>query len=227
MTLIVMNKKEQLFTGIYLAFQLLFLPTILSHLVEFLSLSLNVAQLNFVFFTINFLCTIGICRKFMDSNLRRAVKNPDNLLITVLLTLCFYHFASLAVDSVIFWLMPDFYNVNDISIGAMVTSDFWLTATATVLLVPLTEEILYRGLLFGVLYRRSRIAAYLISTLIFAAIHILGYIQQHTAKQLLLCLLQYIPAGLCLGWAYKRSGTLFAPVLVHSIINAFGIATMR
>lgn len=227
MTFISMNKRERLLTGLYLVFQLVLLPLILTGIPRFLPFSLNTAQVNFLFFCINFVSTVLICRKYLLRSLKAVGHAPGRFALTVLLALPLYSLASTAVGYLIWLLMPDFFNVNDSSIGAMAASDFWIIAIGTVLLAPLTEEILYRGLIFGSLYRRSRLMAYFLSTLIFSVIHVTGYIGMYPFEQLLLCVLQYVPAGLCLSWAYDRTGTLLAPTLLHTIINAFGIAAMR
>ena len=38
--------------------------------------------------------------------------------------------------------------------------------------------------------------------------------------------LEYIPAGIALAWAYEKADTIFAPVLMHSLINALSIRTL-
>jgi membrane protease YdiL (CAAX protease family) len=35
--------------------------------------------------------------------------------------------------------------------------------------------------------------------------------------------LQYLPAGLCLAWAYIRGGTIFASIVIHAAINYVSI----
>ena len=35
--------------------------------------------------------------------------------------------------------------------------------------------------------------------------------------------LQYLPAGLCLAWAYTKADTIFAPILIHAAVNAVSI----
>ena len=38
----------------------------------------------------------------------------------------------------------------------------------------------------------------------------------------------YTPySGISLGWAYHKSGSIFAPILIHAAVNAMGIAAMR
>ena len=63
------------------------------------------------------------------------------------------------------FVYPDFSNVNDTSIMELTQQNYTLMAIGTVLLVPVVEETLYRGVVFGSLYKRSRVAAYTVSTL--------------------------------------------------------------
>ena len=109
----------------------------------------------------------------------------------------------------------------------MVADDYTLMIIGTVLLVPITEELLYRGLIFASLYNRSRVLAYIVSTLAFAALHVYTYIGTYPPEQLLLCLLQYLPAGICLGWAYAKTDSIWTPVLIHMTVNTIAVSAMR
>ena len=95
------------------------------------------------------------------------------------------------------------------------------------ILVPPVEECFFRGLIFRNLYPKSKWAAYIVSILAFACIHIIGYIGRYSALELLLAVIQYLPAGLCLAWSYVRSDTIFAPILIHAAINYVGITRLR
>ena len=91
----------------------------------------------------------------------------------------------------------------------------------------IVEELLYRGIFFGGLYNRNRIVAFVVSTLIFAVIHVTSYVGYYPPVTLLLCFLQYIPAGIALAWAWMKSGSIITPIVMHMIINAIGITAMR
>ena len=117
-------------------------------------------------------------------------------------------------------------NYNDESIAALSRGNYFLTFIGTVILVPLAEECFYRGLIFRNLYRKSPLAAYLISMLAFACIHILGYIGQYSPLELVMAVLQYLPAGLCLAWSYIRGDTILAPILIHAAVNYVTIRSM-
>ena len=67
----------------------------------------------------------------------------------------------------------------------------------------------------------------LLSVFVFAAVHVVGYIGQWDTLTLVLCFVQYIPAGLCLAWSYTRSDTIFAPILIHAAINFIAIRGLR
>ena len=100
-------------------------------------------------------------------------------------------------------------------------------AFCTVLLVPITEELLYRGIFFGGLYNRSRIGAFILSTAVFSLVHVAAYAGTVPPLTMFLCFLQYIPAGIALAWAWTRSGSILSPILMHMVINAIGIFAMR
>ena len=63
--------------------------------------------------------------------------------------------------------------------------------------------------------------------LVFAIIHILGYIGKYSPLELVMAVLQYLPAGLCLAWSYAKADTIFAPIFVHAAINYITIRTLR
>ena len=102
-----------------------------------------------------------------------------------------------------------------------------LIAFGTVFLVPIAEESLYRGLLFCGFHRKSRIVAYILSTVVFALIHVSGYIGEVSPSFFALSLLQYLPAGVCLAWAYEKTDTIWTPILMHMTINLLSISLLR
>ena len=122
---------------------------------------------------------------------------------------------------------PDFFNVNDRNIASLAQEHYLLMVLGTVVLVPVTEELLYRGVVFSALQKANPILAYALSILLFSAIHVIGYVGTYHWSALLLCLLQYIPAGFCLAWVYQQSGSIFTPILLHATINAIGIFSVR
>ena len=219
--------KEQIWGIAYLLFSIFLLPELLSLLNGYLPIPLNSAWMNFLFFTVNFLCILWIFHGFFKRSLAYISQHVGDFLLAVLLGAGGYWLCSWVISLVYGWLFPDFANLNDGSISSMVHDHFWIMAIGTVLLVPMAEEALHRGLIFGSLYQKSHVAGYLLSTAIFAAVHIMGYAGVYSVPHMILAFIQYIPAGLALCWAYRKSGSIFAPVLIHTMINAVSLFALR
>jgi len=80
---------------------------------------------------------------------------------------------------------------------------------------PLAEETLYRGIVFGGLAQRLPFAvAAAVSALLFALAHGIGV------------LAPIFVLGFGLAWIYRRSGTLWAPIVAHATVNAISLALL-
>ena len=211
----------------YLAFQITFFEYFLGFAVRFFGLSWTALQLNLVYFGINLAATLVIFHRFWAESWKAALDRIGTILLTAATGYVVYYIFSFLVSAFIVTVNPGFANVNDQSISSLTKQHHVLTAIGTVLLVPTAEELLHRGAIFGGLYRRNRIAAYVVSTILFALVHISGYIGYYPIGTLLLCLLQYIPAGICLAASYEYSGNIVTPILIHTAVNAVGMLAMR
>lgn len=113
--------------------------------------------------------------------------------------------------SAIFHIHPPEQN-NLPLISNLVSADPALGAVAAIIIAPLAEEILFRGLLFAALERRCGNWTILWTALAFGGLH--------------LDLFYFIPItglGLLLGWARKESGSIWLPTGIHCLNNAIAI----
>ncbi len=222
-----MNNLERYAGWFFFGFQLLVLPEILAFCNKLLPKPLGLTQLQIVAFILTFSIIVAIFHRFLWNGLMTACEKLWRTLKSAFLAFCVYYVSNILVGLLITKLMPDFYNVNDSSIDQMATQSRTLMTICVVVLVPVTEETLYRGLLFGGLYAKNKWLGYIVSVVVFAAVHVIGYVGQYEITHLLLCLLQYVPAGIALAWAYEESDTIWAPILMHMTINLIGMAAMR
>ena len=202
---------------IYLAVSLLVIPSLLSFL------PLRDGQLNFVYYLVNFAAAVFIFRRFLWQSLLVALDRPFPTIYYSALGYLGHTAIGEILTVLIFMVFPAFANVNDQGILAMLEADFYLMTIGTIFLVPVAEECFYRGLIFRGLYDRSPVLAYLASMAAFAFIHVMGYIGSFEPLQLLLCFIQYLPAGYCLCFAYRYGGSIVSPIIVHIIVNAMGV----
>ena len=211
----------------YLAFQMLFLPGILLWLNGQLPTPLQDAELNFLYYLINFLSILLIFHDFLARSLSQLLSHPVAALQAAVLGFVAYYVCFYAMQRLIGLLVPGYTNYNDASITALARGNLFLTGIGTVLLVPLAEECLYRGLIFRNLYTKSHWAGYCISIAAFACIHILGYLGQYAPRELMVAILQYIPAGLWLAWSYIKGDTIFVPIAIHAAVNFLTLQKFR
>ena len=203
----------------YLLFQLVFLSTILNYVLWSFFPRYNSAHLNFAYFSINFMAVCWIFRDFLRNTAADFPNRWKQTVIAVSLGFVVYYLSSMALSAITYRFFPDYVNSNDVAISQAGQQNFYLIAIGAVALAPVAEELFYRGLIFGTLHRRSRILAYAVSTLVFAAIHVHGLDP--------VSFVQYLPAGLVLAWAYEYSGSIATPLAIHIAVNIIGTLSMR
>ncbi|MCQ4864316.1 CPBP family intramembrane glutamic endopeptidase [Pseudoflavonifractor phocaeensis] len=95
------------------------------------------------------------------------------------------------------------------------------TAVLLVVLIPLIEETLFRGLVFGSLRQYSRPLAYVVSVLVYALACVWRYALEIGDPAYLLLFMQYLPMSLALAWCYDNGGSIWSAVALHMTINGF------
>ena len=221
------SRRETIGGGIYLILYIAVLPWLIPMITHAFAPGLDAAQSNFVYFCVNFAATTVIFRKYLLRSLKDALRIPSRTLWYALLGYMGNQVLSTMAAMAILNLYPDFINVNDSSINTLVLQNRQLMAIGAVFLAPVAEELLFRGLIFRGLYDRSPVAAHLVSILLFSAIHVSGYFGLYEPRLLLLCFIQYLPAAYCLNFAYRYSGTIAAPILMHMLTNLAALSAMR
>ena len=222
-----MTRREILLSGVYLVFEFFLLPSLLTAVNTALSSPWTAAGVNFLYFLLNFLAVVLITQRFLWKSLQDAVKKPRLVLMCALLGTAAYWSMTSVLTQILLRIEPAFYNINDASITQIMEQEFLLMAAGTVLLVPTVEECLFRGLLFGALWEHSRPLGWIVSVGAFAAIHVVPYIGKYPPHMLLLCFVQYLPAGFCIAWSYLKADNIVTPILIHTAVNAMGMAAMR
>lgn len=87
---------------------------------------------------------------------------------------------------------------------------------AAVLLAPVTEELIFRGVLLKALERRGRRFALLVSAALFSAAHILGLDMERLWQSAVVVLPPLFLLGMVLAWVTQRSGRLGPAIMLHS-----------
>ena len=222
-----LTEKEQIWGWRYLLFQLCFLSIFIRSFNWLFWGAMTPVQSNFIYFCINFAAVLVIFHRFLKQFLTVEWEQIGRILLFFLLLFGLYEIINWSLGWLLQQIDPHFSNINDESIAQLTNQNFYIMLLGTVIAVPVAEETLYRGLLFRGLYSRSPLAAWIISVATFALIHIVNYIGVYPPATLALCYLQYIPAGIILAAAYRWTGSIFTPMLIHAAVNLLGILILR
>jgi membrane protease YdiL (CAAX protease family) len=87
---------------------------------------------------------------------------------------------------------------------------------AAVVLAPVTEELLFRGVLLKALEPRGKRLALVLSATIFSAAHVFGLDLERLWQSAVVVLPPLFVLGLVLAWITQRSGRLGPAIMLHS-----------
>ena len=127
-------------------------------------------------------------------------------------------------------LMDPFVTGNDPNSEAIIAdiaANFKIMLVVTSVLAPIVEETIFRGALFGAIRQKNRALAYIVSVLAFSLFHLWDALLFEFSWNTLLHIVYYIPPSIALAWCYDSSGTIWAPVLLHSLMNVFSSLQLR
>ena len=113
-------------------------------------------------------------------------------------------------------------NLNDTTISAQIEDAPHMTLLIVIFLAPFVEEVLFRGLVFGNLRRKSAAVGDLVSCLL----HVWQFAVVNRDITYFLLMLQYLVPGLVLAWVYDRTGTLWTSIGLHAAANALSAWTL-
>lgn len=180
--------------------------------------------------TADFVVVAAVFCRFLWRSFAPLRGNLKCLLTTVLYGFAAYWVLMCLVSAVVtsvslgMDVTPD--SSNNTAIRTALTNYRVPMAICTVLLAPVTEECLVRGALFAPLCRKKPWLAYVVTSVLFSLLHIA---QHYEAGQALLpyflTFLEYLPAGLVLGWAYQRTRSVWGPIALHCVINLLAVVS--
>ena len=228
---ILLEPREKLAGWIYLPFYVLLLPLLMGVIAGFVFVLLGrtpeeqtlTIHLNFAYGVVNFCFAGFFFRHYLVKSAQQIPQFTSRFLTALLGGFGMYLLGNFVMGSLTQMISPGMENINDAAIGAMAGVGALEMLIYTIVLVPLAEETIFRGLIFTTLRSHSRVAAYAVTVVAFSAIHVLGYIGTAPALSIILSFIQYIPASFALVWALEYSGSIWASIGIHTIANAFSM----
>lgn len=183
--------------------------------------------LQLTYFTINAVFTLLVFHRFLFDSL--AVLKERRLSWLFLTVAIAYGISAVGTNIIaavytLLQITPE--NVNQDIIETLLVQHPLPMLLFIALLGPVSEELLFRGVLFGPICRRCPWLAYSVTTLLFAGIHVIASIGTLQPFELLLCFLQYVPISLALCWAYQNTRSIWGSICLHCMLNGVSAVTI-
>lgn len=93
------------------------------------------------------------------------------------------------------------------------------TLVLLLLLIPLVEETLFRGLIFGQFRGYSRPLAYVLTSAFYALAAVWRYALERGDARYLLLSAAYLPLSIACTWCYDNGGSVWATAFLHAGLN--------
>ena len=225
-----MTAGEQIAGTVLFVIYLLVLPfatTPLFDLAErLLGTAISPGLRNALYYYILFAATVIIFHGFLGRTSRHFAENLGGACKFMAIGLVALYGLNELVNRLTRLVVSNQTNLNDTTISAQIDAAPHMTVLIVVFLAPFVEEVLFRGLVFGNLRGKSRLAAYVISCLLFALLHVWQFAVVEQDVTYFLLMVQYLVPGLVLAGAYDYSGTLWASIGLHAAANALSVWSM-
>lgn len=114
-------------------------------------------------------------------------------------------------------------NPNNTSWLEQYSYSYGATIIIVVVLMPVIEEVLFRGLLFGSLRRYSRPMAWVVSVVLFMVYSVWTFAVAYGDIRYMVLAFQYLPMALALTWCYDRGGSVWSAAILHATFDAIAL----
>ncbi len=188
------------------------------HVFPGLGFTLSAGWLDFLYYAVGFVFLAGFLFHFLKESFADMCGRLADTLIAVLVGFVVYELFSGLINYVLALLFTRADAAAAAADHAQRLNPGKL-ALVGLLLAPVVEETLFRGVVFGTLRGKSAILATVVSVFFFAFYFVWQDMVFSFTPGVFLTLLRYVPAGLVLAWAYNHSHTVWAPIFLHILIN--------
>ncbi len=223
-----LRKGEAIFGWIYAFLHIFVLQFPLTYLAVYvlplIGIKLDAANFNVIYYGVGFIILVAVLFRFLKESFYDLCDNIPNSVGAIIIGYALNLALSYAVMAVLLLVTDNLINPNEEVIMSEAKLNPNTIMAISVFLAPVVEEILFRGVIFGSLRKKSRIWAYVISVLLFAVYHLMDYFLTSYDWTVFIYILQYIPGGIALAYCYERSRNIWASIFLHSLINLISIS---
>lgn len=222
---VITMRRYEIIGGIVWFFAYAFLMGfVVGAIMGLLNLPYSDATLNCIYFFLNFIITALLFRRFLSYSLPLVADHLLRFLKSVLIGFMVYWVLMVCFSALVELLGISTWVPNDDTISSIAGENYRIMWVGAVLLAPMTEETLIRGLIFGNIRRKNRILAYILTAVIFALMHMAAYLGEMNIYNVVYNLFAYGLPSVALCLCYEYAGTIWGPIALHMVVNAMGMS---
>ena len=188
---------------------------------------------NFISYTVVFIFVIILCKELFIEDFFKLLKNPKFYFIYIILAAILFSGISYLVDvgvtKLVSSLLPSdksSVSQNQAVIEAMLKSENgWMICIMTIILAPVIEEIVYRGLIFRLTKKYHVALSYALSIVLFSLPHMISTPIASVGFGIwLLQSIPYVTAALLFCIIYHKSNyNIYSNIFAHIVNNIMAV----
>ena len=222
-----MLRRERICGFIWLPVHLILLPLFLVPVIYLLIGPDNITEAgsNVIYYLISFAFVLVAFWNFLRESFDRFVGNLRQAVRIMVIA----YVIQLALSMVLQGLTGVFGELetpNNDAISELANLEYNKMFAVAVLMAPIVEEVLFRGVLFGSLARRHRWLGWAVSMAVFCLYHVWQFAVVAQDWSVLISAVEYIPLTAAITFCYDRTETIWTPIFFHIFTNSLALAFM-
>lgn len=220
-----MRQSETTFGWLYLPIHIFLLPPLLKLLLGTLNLTVSGSGFNALYYGLSLAIVLIAYSRYFAGEGKVFSQHLGRSLGAIVIGFALQYALTALIQLLLRKLFGEVSVPNNDVVAEYTAQDALPMYFCALVAAPIVEETLLRGAIFSSLYRKNKFTAYLVSSVLFAAMHIWQFADLGWTTVLLagLC---YLPSALALAWTKQQSDTIFAPIFLHTLINLLAVLNL-
>ena len=221
-----LKRRERILGFVWLPIHVVVLPLFLGVLAMLiLHRTPDAAALNAFYYLLSFVFVLLAFWSFLRESFHVFVQRMSYCILII-----FAAYLLNSVLSVVLNLIMNFFGEletpNNDAVAEVANLHYKQVFATAVLMAPIVEECLFRGVIFGTIARRSRALGYVVSILLFSLYHVWQFALLDHDWTMLLNAVAYIPLSAALTFCYDRTESIWTPIFFHMFVNSAALTLM-
>jgi len=215
-----MTKPQRIGGYLYLPFHIFLFPLFIGMFASYLPSGLDELTENIIYYGLGLTFCLVWMWRFLRTGFDILLDNAMKNIMTFTLGCIIFYLLSYLAAGLMFSILGDsFSNPNNAAVTGLAEKSPRAVLALTVLIAPIVEEILFRGIVFGALRPKHRVLAFTASIALFGLYHVWQFAYSSNDWRMLVYIIEYIPAGYVLAWLYERTNCIWIPIFLHMAVN--------